>query len=216
MSPFPATGPRGPPVLQSGGPPPPDTMTAPGPDVTVLFARMRAGDEHAMKAIVDALYKDLHRIASGQMRKEAKPHTLQSTALLNEAWLRLLKGPDEVRDRHHLFALAAKTMRQVLVDHARARRARKRGGGVAPVTLDDIAGQPPRLVDVLVVDQALTALAAENARAATVVELQFFGGHTHDDIAGILDVSVPTVRRAWEDGKRFLKQWMVSGPPAGG
>jgi RNA polymerase sigma factor (TIGR02999 family) len=173
--------------------------------VTALFARMRQGDKDALKGIIDALYSELHGIAVRQMRRESPRHTLQATALVNEAYLRLLDGPDQVNDRHHFLALAATTMRRALVDYARQKRANKRGGHMARVTLDGLPGADDRVVDVLAMDEALTALAAVNERASRVVELRFFGGHTDQEVATILGFSLPTVRRDWDFARKWLK-----------
>jgi RNA polymerase sigma factor (TIGR02999 family) len=173
-------------------------------NLSTLFARMRAGDQEAMKQVVDTLYHELKRIAARQMRREARQHTLQATALVNEAYLRLLDGPDRVNDRHHFLALAATAMRRALVDHARQKRAEKRGGQMERVTLSGVASSSGPVVDVLDMDAALTELAATHERAARVVELRFFGGHTDKEVAEILGFSLPTVRRDWD----FARQWL--------
>ena len=116
------------------------------------------------------------------MRREARQHTGQPTALVNEADLRLMRSHDTIADRHHFFALAAQAMRRVLVDHARQRRARKRGGDLERVTLDGVPGAEAFSVDVIALDDALTALARSEGRACRVVELRFFGGHTDKEV----------------------------------
>jgi RNA polymerase sigma-70 factor (ECF subfamily) len=188
-------------------------MTKTGANVTDLFVRMRAGDPDALKEVVDALYKELHRLAARQMRGEARHHTLQPTALVNEAYIRLLRGPNQVQDRMHFLALAAQAMRRALVDHAREKRSRKRGGKLQRVTLDDVSGQESRVVDVIVMDEALTALAAIDERASRGVELRFFGGHTDEEIAKILGFSLPTVRRDWTFARGWLKARLHAGEP---
>lgn len=171
-----------------------------------LFVRMRGGDPDALKAIVGVLYRELHGLAAKQMRGEARNHTLQPTALVNEVYMRLMHGPDNIQDRRHFFALAATAMRNALVDHARQKRASKRGKGFERVPLDDAdAGRELHVVDILTVDEALTALTAKHSRASRVVELRFFGGHTDQEIADILGLSLPTVRRDWHAARKWLK-----------
>ncbi|MGE3176812.1 MAG: sigma-70 family RNA polymerase sigma factor [Vicinamibacterales bacterium] len=178
-----------------------------GTSVSVLLARAREGDQEALKSVVSVLYQELHAIAARQMGGERHRNTLQPTALVNEAFVRLLPGAGHINDKRHFLALAATTMRRVLVDYARQRRSQKRGQGVERVTLvDDLAvGTRPQPVDVLDLDEALTELAASEPRQSQVIELKFFGGHTDDEIADILGVSTPTVRRDWTAAKAWLK-----------
>jgi len=180
-------------------------MSGSGADLTVLFARMRHGDAEAANAVMGALYTELHHIAARHMRGEAPQHTLQPTALVNEAYLRLMHGPDTVHDRQHFLALAAQAMRRVLVDHARQKRARKRGGGLERVTLEIVPGKAPYNVDVLALDEALVALSQVDQRASRVVELRFFGGHTDREVCEILGEKLPTVRRDWVFARSWLK-----------
>jgi RNA polymerase sigma factor (TIGR02999 family) len=140
------------------------------------------------------------------MRGERKQHTLQPTALVAEAYLRLMGGDAAViNDRNHFFALAATTMRRVLVDHARSKRSDKRGGKRERVTLELVPGKEAIDVDVLALDEALTALAALDGRAAQVVELRYFGGHTDREVCEILDRTFSSVRRDWVFARSFLK-----------
>jgi RNA polymerase sigma factor (TIGR02999 family) len=180
-------------------------MSDSGPDLTPLFARMRHGDADAVNGVMNALYTELHHIAARHMRGEARQHTLQPTALVNEAYLRLMHGPDVVHNRQHFLALAAQAMRRVLVDHARQKRARKRGGGLERVTLELLPGEEPYNVDVLALDEALTALSKLDERASRVVELRFFGGHTDKEVCEILGENLPTVRRDWVFARSWLK-----------
>lgn len=180
-------------------------MSGGGPDLTALFARMRHGDAEAANGVMSALYAELHHLAAHHMRGEARQHTLQPTALVNEAYLRLMHGPEIVHDRQHFFALAAQAMRRVLVDHARQKRARKRGGGLERVTLEIVPGGEPYNVDVLALDEALTALSKLDERASRVVELRFFGGHTDKEVCDILGEKLPTVRRDWVFARSWLK-----------
>lgn len=191
----------------------PDAMSGDS-TVSPLFARLRDGDPAALEEVVKALYRELHRMAAAHMRREGRDHTLQATALINEAYLRLRQGPNQIHDRMHFLALAATMMRRALVDHARQKRATKRGGQLARVTLDDVmqGGREAPLVDVLAVDQALSELAAVNERASRVIELRFFGGHTDEEAAEILGVSLPTVRRAWTTGRQWLRDRLQTPP----
>ena len=173
--------------------------------LTALFARLRSGDGDALGDIITVLYAELHALAARRMRGEARSHTLQPTALVNEAYLRLMRGAGAINDRTHFFALAARAMRHVLVDHARQRRSAKRGGEWERVTLELAPGRQPVDVDVLALDEALTELSTLDERAARVVELRFFGGYTDDEVCEILDQKLPTVRRDWVFARTFLK-----------
>jgi RNA polymerase sigma-70 factor (ECF subfamily) len=188
-------------------------MSGGGSDLTALFARMRGGDQDAVNSVMSVLYDELHRLASRQMRGEARQHTLQPTALLNEAYLRLVHGPDVVHDRQHFFALAAQAMRRVLVDHARQKRSHKRGGGLERVTLEIVPGADPFNVDVLALDEALTELAKLDQRASRVVELRFFGGHTDKEVCEILGENLATVRRDWVWARSWLKTRFLPAAP---
>ena len=155
------------------------------------------------------LYKELHRLAVGKMRFERGNHTLQPTALVNEAYLRLADGSDSMwADRSRVLGLAANVMRHILVDHARAHNAGKRGDGQLQVTLvEDMAGgTTSSTADVLAVDEALTRLAEFDSRQAKVLEMHFFGGLTFDEIALQLDVSIRTVKRDWTMARAWLRQ----------
>ena len=180
-------------------------MTKGPPDLTMLFARLRSGDGEALGGIMNALYSELHSLAARRMRAETRRHTLQPTALVNEAYLRLMRGPSVINDRHHFFALAAQAMRRVLVDHARQKRAGKRGGGHDQVTLELAPGLDPIDIDVVALDEALAAFSKLDPRAARVVELRFFGGHTDKEVGLILGEKVPTIRRDWTFARTWLK-----------
>lgn len=173
-------------------------------DLSTLLARMRAGDADAGNRVMETLYSELHRMAASRMRREARQHTLQPTALIGEAYLRLLDGPDVVHDRQHFLALAAQAMRRVLVDHARQKHASKRGGRLERVTLEGLPGEGPLDVDVLALDEALGELARLDPRASRVVELRFFGGYTDKEVCDILDENLPRVRRDWV----FARSWL--------
>jgi RNA polymerase sigma factor (TIGR02999 family) len=177
-------------------------------DLTGLLRRAGAGDEEAKDRLVSEIYEELRRIAGGLMRSERRGHTLQPSALVNEAILRLLGG-DRLADfpnRRYLFAAAAEAMRRVLVDHARGRDAGKRGGGRVRVPLDEalvaIEGQG---LDVIALHEALGRLAQAYSRPAEVVNLRFFVGLSVAEVAEALDVSDTTVESDWRFGRAWLK-----------
>lgn len=167
---------------------------------------MRAGDAVAANMAMREVYTELRRLASSYMRRERSQHTLQPTALVNEAYLRLVNGPDAISNRKHFFALAAQAMRRVLVDHARQKRSLKRGGGAVQVTLDAVPGLPARSLDVIALDEALSDLATLDPRAVTIVELRFFAGHTDKEVCELTGENLATVRREWE----FARSWLRS------
>lgn len=158
--------------------------------------------------LAEQLYGELHGLAAGYLRGENAGHTLQPTALVHEAFLRLSSQNVDWHDRAHFLGIAANTMRRILVDHARRRAADKRGGGAHAITIDDnlasdgAAGTSP--LDVLVLDDALERLAALDARAARVVELRFFGGLEVDEVAKVLEISPASVKRDWS----FARAWL--------
>jgi len=175
-------------------------------EVTQLLLAWNDGDEGALKKLVPLVYNELRRLAQRRMRLERPDHTLQTSALINEAYLRLV----DVRNVHwqnraHFFALCARLMRRILVDYARTRHYAKRGGGVQPISLDEsLPVAPGRSPDLVAVDDALHALAEVDARKAQVVELRFFGGLTVEETAEVLKVSPETVRRDWKLAKVWL------------
>jgi RNA polymerase sigma-70 factor (ECF subfamily) len=175
--------------------------------ITVLLRQAAAGDGHAEEELLRTLYLELRQLARRHMRNERRSHTLQPTALVNEAYVRLLRGhAPEWKDRAHFFAVASNVMRRILVDHARRRQTAKRGHGVEPEELRD-AGDPngshsPDIV--LAVDQALSALAESDPRKARIVELRFFSGLTEEEVAHVLGISVRTAKREWSVAKAWL------------
>ena len=175
------------------------------PDLSILFARLRSGDAEALGGIMAALYSELRALAARRMRDETGRHTLQPTALVNEAYLRLMRGPYMINDRHHFFALAAKAMRNVLCDHARQKFAGKRGGRRERVTLELVPGLDALDMDVLALDEALGELSKLDPQAAQVVELRFFGGHTDKEVSQILRKNIPAIRRDWVFARSWLK-----------
>jgi RNA polymerase sigma factor (TIGR02999 family) len=184
-------------------------------DVTELLVAWSEGDEAALASLVPLVYAELHRLARHYMRAERGDRTVQTTALLNEAYLRLVDAR-RVRweNRAHFFGVSARLMRQILVDEGRARRSLKRGGDTPRVSLDEgldaAASSPPD--DILAVDEALTALSAFDPRKARVVELRYFGGLSVEETAEVLKVSVDTVMRDWKLARLWLHRRL--GPSA--
>jgi RNA polymerase sigma factor (TIGR02999 family) len=176
-------------------------------DVTQLLIAWNDGDESALEKLVPLVYGELRRLARHHMRRERADHTLQTTALINEAYLELV----DIRNVHwqnraHFFALCARLMRRILVDFARSRHYAKRGGGAQPICLDQsVAVSPEHSPDLVAVDEALQSLAKMDSRKAKVVELRFFGGLTVEETAEVLKVSPETVRRDW----RLAKVWLL-------
>jgi RNA polymerase sigma factor (TIGR02999 family) len=182
-------------------------------DVTRWLRAWQAGDEAALEPLLAALYPELRRIARQFFRGEARALTLQPTALVHEAFLRLV-GQDRVdwKSRAHFLGVAATMMRRVLVDRARARATAKRGAGATPITaVDPVARANDRVhIDLLALDQALERLAALDAQQAKLVELRYFGGLTIDETATALDVSSATVERDWRSARAFLRRELRS------
>jgi RNA polymerase sigma factor (TIGR02999 family) len=175
-------------------------------DITALLRAWRAGDAEAGETLIRAVYKELRRQAARQLRRERRDHTLTPTALVHEAYLRLL-GQQRVawQNRAHFFGVAARMMRRVLVDHARQRRTAKRAGAACRVTLEeDVAASGPRDLDVVALEEALDALAALDPEKARMVELRFFGGLSLEETAEVLGVSESTVTREWRVARAFL------------
>jgi RNA polymerase sigma factor (TIGR02999 family) len=175
-------------------------------NITALLRAWTRGDRAALEPLIPALYEDLRRTAAAYMRGERPDHTLQPTALVNEAWLRLM-GMQRIewKDRSHFFATSAQLMRRVLVDHARTRACEKRGGGADLTVLSEsIVDSTVRDEDIIAVDEALRALAEIDARKAKVVELRYFLGLSVEETAVALDVSPQTVLRDWSISKAWL------------
>lgn len=175
-------------------------------DVTTLLIRMRQGDRAAEEQVVPLIYSTLHRLAANCMRRERADHTLQPTALVHETYLRLLgHGPHEWKCRSHFFAVAAQTMRRLLVDHARAHLAGKRGGLQKRIELDErLLYAEDHPAELIAMEEALQRLAAIDERQAHVVELRFFGGLSVQEAAEVLGVSDKTVKRDWAMARAWL------------
>jgi RNA polymerase sigma-70 factor, ECF subfamily len=186
-------------------------MGEPSPeDITRLLTRWSDGDEGALTFLTPLIYGELRRRAAYLLRNERQGHTLQATALVNEAFMKL-EGQAKVQwqNRTHFFAVAARAMRQILVDYARRHRRGKRGGAVVILPLDEALAVAPEVsADLLLLDQALDRLLAVDPRKAKVVELRFFGGLENDETAEVLQVSPNTVMRDWNLAKAWLRREM--------
>jgi RNA polymerase sigma-70 factor, ECF subfamily len=186
----------------------------PQEDVTKLLEEYARGDSNALDRLVPLVYDELRRLAANYMRRERDAHTLQPTALVHEAFVRMVLQTDpHWQSRAHFFGCAARIMRNLLVDAARARRAGKRGGGVVAITLDEglrVAGE--RDVDVVRLDDALSALERVDPVRSRVVELRYFGGLTIEETASVLDVSPVTVKRHWTTARAWLYRELKGEP----
>ena len=181
--------------------------TSSGP-VSELLVRWRGGDNEALGSLIPLVYAELRKLAHGYLRRERPDHTLQSAALVHEAYVRLAgKSSPDLQNRTHFFAIAARLMREILVEHARNRGAVKRGAGVANISLDEALGIPQqRNVDVLLLDEALTRLAQLDERQCRVVELRFFAGLSIEETSEALAVSAATVSRDWTTARLWLRR----------
>jgi RNA polymerase sigma factor (TIGR02999 family) len=174
-------------------------------EITRLLHDMQGGDPAAAEKLLPLVYSELHRLARACMRRERSDHTLQTTALINEAYLRLAGDDITWQDRAHFIGFAANVMRQVLVDYARAHKAQRRAGHMHRVEMrDDLAVSPERLDEVAFVDQALSRLAATNPRQARIVELRYFGGLSVEQISTVLNLSPRSVKRDWSLARIWL------------
>jgi len=184
--------------------------------VTDLLARWSEGDVAAREALVSLVYDELRRIARRCLAGQRSDHTLQPTALVHEAYLRLVRR-DSVpwQNRAHFFAMAAQVMRQILVDHARRHTAAKRGGGAVSVLFEDgAAAQRGSVVDLIALDNAMQRLAALDPRQCQIVELRFFGGLSIEETAEVVDISPATTKREWATARVWLHQAMSTGVDA--
>lgn len=176
--------------------------------ITTLLNAWRRGDKPAGDELIVLLYQELRRMAGHYMKDERPGHTLEATGLVHELYLQMLAGqPAEWRDRAHFLAVAARQLRHMLIDHARSRRAQKRGGPQIRLGLEDADGLTlPAGEHLFALDEALTRLEQLDQRAARIVELKFFGGLTDQEAAAVLDVSLSTVKRDWD----FARTWLLS------
>jgi RNA polymerase sigma factor (TIGR02999 family) len=185
-------------------------MTSPPQQVTQLLNDWSTGDQTARDRLMTLVYEELHRLAHQYMRRESPGHTLQTSALVNEAFVKLVDQRNvRWQNRAHFFGLAAQLMRRILVDHARSRQTSKRGGGLHPISFDDaLYVSDERSAEVVAVHEALEQLSKFDARKGQIVELRFFGGLSIDETAEVLDVSPGTVMRDWTLAKAWLHREM--------
>ena len=178
------------------------------PPITQLLREWRSGSREALDRLTPLVYGELRRLARRSMRGERVGHTMQPTALVHEAYLRLAGAQVDWQDRVHFFSMAARLMRRILVDHARAARRARRGGGMERVTLHDGLGvaEPSGALDLVALDDALSELSAQDERKARIVELHFFGGLTYDEVAAAVGVSAATVHRDLRLAKAWLRK----------
>jgi RNA polymerase sigma-70 factor, ECF subfamily len=184
-----------------------------GGEVTQLLARASSGDAGARATLFDVLYRELRRLAESVMRAERANHTLQPTALVHETYLRLAGNQGRFENRAHFLGVAASAMRRVLVDHARGRKAQKRGSGATLVTVDNLDDLPQAQaeaedIDLVVLDDLLSRLSAIDARQGQIVELRFFGGLSVEETAAVVGISERTVKREWQMSRAWLRREM--------
>lgn len=188
-----------------------DDMEA-SPSVTQLLVAWGHGDQAALEQLTPQVYRELHSLAKAYLKRGRPNQTLQATGLINEAFLRLLdqSQPIEWENRAHFFGIAARLMRMILVDYARAHHAAKRGGAADPVTLEEyMAVSPGRAPDVLEIDEALSRLAEVDERKAKVIELRYFGGMDREEVAAALGLTVPTVKRDLRLAEAWLRRFLA-------
>jgi len=184
------------------------TTRPPQHEITQLLAEWREGNQSALDELYPLVYNELHRLARRYMSRERKGHTLQTTALINEAYVRLVDQKNvHWANRSHFFAISAQIMRRILIDHARRHAYAKRGGGAQQVSLEEVAAIAPNPSRELVrLDEALKSLAEMDPRRSQVVELRYFGGLNNEEIAGVLNISANTVTRDWNMARAWLYQ----------
>ncbi len=180
-------------------------------DITRILAETRAGDANAAQTLFPLIYEQLRQIAQTKMARERPGHTLQATALVHEAWLRL--GEQHFDNRAHFFGAAAEAMRRILIDSARRRAAVRHGGGIERVDLDEIEiAAPAKDEEMLAIHETLDAFAAHDARKAELVKLRYFVGFTIDEAAEVLGISAPTAKRDWAYARAWLFRAMGEAP----
>jgi RNA polymerase sigma factor (TIGR02999 family) len=191
------------------------TASAGNSDVTRLLADWSNGDRRALDELLPLVYEELRHLANAYLRRERDGHTLQSTALVHEAFLRLVKQRDvQWRGRAHFFGIAAQMIRRILVDHARAQHAGKRGAGAVRLELDEsIAVAQQRDLDLIALDDALGRLAVLDERQSRIVELRFFAGLSVEDTAELMGISTATVKREWASARAWLFREIAAAAP---
>ena len=217
--PFPRLSREGPFAVRARGPTLPG-VRAPTPrlgagEVTRLLQAWRDGDDVARDRLIPLVYQELRRRAAGYLRRERRGHTLRPTDLVHETYLRLCAQNPLWQNREQLFGVASRLMRRILVDHARARAAAKRGGGLRVTLVDGLAVQSPAQPDVLELDSALDELGALDERQVRLVELRFFGGLTTEQAAQAMGISLATANREWAHAKAWLFRRLRPEPSAG-
>jgi RNA polymerase sigma factor (TIGR02999 family) len=182
-------------------------------EITELLVAWRNGDRAALDSLVPIIYAELHRLASSYMRQEGPGHTLNTTALVNEAYLRLVNQKEvKWQNRAHFFAVSAQSMRNILIDMARGRKRQRRGGDVPHVPLDEgLIFSEDRATELIELDDALTALAKLDERKSRIVELRYFGGLSVEETAEVLGISVATVDREWRRARAWLHTELSGG-----
>jgi RNA polymerase sigma factor (TIGR02999 family) len=180
-------------------------------EITQLLVAWSHGEETALETLTPIIYEELRRLAQSYMRQERTGHTLQSTAVVHEAFIRLIDQNVEWKSRAHFFAIAAKMMRRILVDHARAKSTSKRGAGMPRVSLDEQAMESQeRRVDLVALDEALEHLGRIDPQRSRIVELRYFGGLSNEESANVLGISPATVQRQWSGAKAWLYRELSS------
>lgn len=181
-------------------------MAAIPQEITQLLLSWSNGDQAALEQLIPLVYPELRRMAQRYMRREKPAHTLQTSALINEAYLRIVDQQEvEWKDRAHFFALSARVMRHILIDHARSHQYSKRRAGALHIPLDEVAAfSQERAAEFVALDDALVGLAAIDERKSRIVELRFFGGLTVDEIAEVMNLSPITIKREWRSAKAWL------------
>ncbi|MCI0486875.1 MAG: sigma-70 family RNA polymerase sigma factor [Blastocatellia bacterium] len=182
-------------------------------EVSQLLRDWRGGNKAALDSLMPIVYDELRRLASGFLRRERSDHTLQTTALVHEAYIHLVdQDQTDWQNRTHFFGAAAQLMRRILVDHARAHRAAKRGGGALKVTLNEVAVDPTgQDIDVIALDEALNELAALDSQQSRLVELRYFSGLSIEETAEVMGISPATVKRQWNSARAWLHRRMTVG-----
>ncbi len=190
-------------------------VPTPSPDVTQLLVAWSNGDEGAFEQLVPLIYDELHRLARRYMQRERHGHTLQTTALVNEAYMQLVKQRESNwQGRSHFFAASAQAMRHILVDMARGRNRQRRGGDVVRLSLDEaLVFTPERASELVALDDALTALTKLDERKSRIVEMRYFAGLTIEETAEVLKLSHATVEREWQRAKAWLSLELKKGEP---
>jgi len=190
--------------------------SGPAPDVTQLLSKWSSGDQSALDQLLPLVYGELHRLAAAYLRRERSNHTLQSTALVHEAFMRMVHQQDvQWKNRAHFFAICAQMIRRILVDYARSQHAEKRGSGAVKLALDDamaVPQAPATDVDLLGLNDALDRLAEMDERQSRIVELRFFAGLSIEETAEVLHLSPASIKREWQTARAWLFREMTRTP----